>query len=237
MGEGSGLRLLPYVLTLPESPAGSAWIGMSRRPYDNRRYIRAGSARLRRETGTGCERFAGATEASDRHPDIASGTEHREQMAKLTSLTDLQSLLSESDRAAMASEEQARPATKTGYDGRPQKLDVRLDTKRRRGKTVTLITGFQSSPAELQRIADDLKRNNGFIPGVKPGQPTVDYIGAVMDKITLPGAILLAVVGILPGFAQRLGVQPSFSSFLRRLRSFSSGLVTLSLFASFNDSL
>ena len=64
-----------------------------------------------------------------------------------------------------------------------------------------------------KQIADDLKRNNGFIPGVKPGQPTADYIGAVMDKITLPGAILLAVVGILPGFAQRLEVQPGFSSF------------------------
>ena len=64
-----------------------------------------------------------------------------------------------------------------------------------------------------KQIADDLKRNNGFIPGVKPGQPTADYIGAVMDKITLPGAFLLAIVGILPGFAQRLGVQPVFSSF------------------------
>ncbi len=64
-----------------------------------------------------------------------------------------------------------------------------------------------------KQIADDLKRNNGFIPGVKPGQPTVDYIGAVMDKITLPGAILLAVVGILPGFAQRLGVTQGFASF------------------------
>jgi preprotein translocase subunit SecY len=64
-----------------------------------------------------------------------------------------------------------------------------------------------------KQIADDLKRNNGFIPGVKPGQPTADYIGAVMDKITLPGAVLLAVVGILPGFAQRLGVQQGFSSF------------------------
>lgn len=64
-----------------------------------------------------------------------------------------------------------------------------------------------------KQIADDLKRNNGFIPGVKPGQPTADYIGAVMDKITLPGAVLLAVVGILPGFAQRLGVQASFSTF------------------------
>jgi preprotein translocase subunit SecY len=64
-----------------------------------------------------------------------------------------------------------------------------------------------------KQIADDLKRNNGFIPGVKPGQPTADYIGSVMDKITLPGAVLLALVGILPGFAQRLGVQQSFSSF------------------------
>jgi len=64
-----------------------------------------------------------------------------------------------------------------------------------------------------KQIADDLKRNNGFIPGVKPGQPTADYIGSVMDKITLPGAVLLAIVGILPGFAQRLGVQPGFSSF------------------------
>jgi preprotein translocase subunit SecY len=64
-----------------------------------------------------------------------------------------------------------------------------------------------------KQIADDLKRNNGFIPGVKPGQPTADFIGSVMDKITLPGAILLAVVGILPGFAQRAGVTQGFASF------------------------
>lgn len=64
-----------------------------------------------------------------------------------------------------------------------------------------------------KQIADDLKRNNGFIPGVKPGQPTADYIGSIMDRITLPGAVLLALVGILPGFAQRLGIQQSFSSF------------------------
>jgi len=50
-----------------------------------------------------------------------------------------------------------------------------------------------------KQIGEDLKRNNGFIPGVKPGQPTADYIGSIMDRITLPGAILLAVVGILPG--------------------------------------
>jgi preprotein translocase subunit SecY len=64
-----------------------------------------------------------------------------------------------------------------------------------------------------KQIAEDLKRNNGFIPGVKPGQPTADYIGAVMDRVTLPGAIFLALVGILPGFAQRLGVTQGFSTF------------------------
>jgi preprotein translocase subunit SecY len=64
-----------------------------------------------------------------------------------------------------------------------------------------------------KQIAEDLKRNNGFIPGVKPGQPTADYIGSIMDKITLPGAVLLAVVGILPGFAQRLGISQGFASF------------------------
>jgi len=64
-----------------------------------------------------------------------------------------------------------------------------------------------------KQIADDLKRNNGFIPGIKPGQPTADYIGTVMDKITLPGAVLLALVGILPGFAQRVGITQGFASF------------------------
>lgn len=64
-----------------------------------------------------------------------------------------------------------------------------------------------------KQIAEDLKRNNGFIPGVKPGQPTADYIGSVMDKVTLPGAILLALVGILPGIAQSLNVTANFSTF------------------------
>lgn len=64
-----------------------------------------------------------------------------------------------------------------------------------------------------RQIADNLKQNNGFIPGVKPGQPTADYIGTIMDRITLPGAILLAFVGILPGIAQRFGVTQQFSTF------------------------
>jgi preprotein translocase subunit SecY len=64
-----------------------------------------------------------------------------------------------------------------------------------------------------KQISDNLKQNNGFIPGVKPGQPTTDYIGSIMDKITLPGAVFLAFIGILPGIAQRFGVSQGFSSF------------------------
>ena len=64
-----------------------------------------------------------------------------------------------------------------------------------------------------KQIADNLKQNNGFIPGVKPGQPTADYIGTIMDRITLPGAFLLAFVGILPGIAERFGVTQQFSTF------------------------
>jgi preprotein translocase subunit SecY len=64
-----------------------------------------------------------------------------------------------------------------------------------------------------KQIADNLKQNNGFIPGVKPGQPTADYIGAIMDKVTLPGAILLAIVGILPGVAMLLGISSGFATF------------------------
>jgi preprotein translocase subunit SecY len=64
-----------------------------------------------------------------------------------------------------------------------------------------------------KQIAENLKQNNGFIPGVKPGQPTADYIGAVMDKVTLPGAVLLAFIGILPGIAQLMGVTQGFASF------------------------
>ena len=65
-----------------------------------------------------------------------------------------------------------------------------------------------------KQMADELKRNNGFIPGVKPGQPTADYIGTIMDRITFPGAILLALIGILPGLVQLVFVmQQNFATF------------------------
>lgn len=81
----------------------------------------------------------------------------------------------------------------------------------------TVVIGFTFLYTALifnpKQIADNLKQNNGFIPGVKPGQPTADYIGAVMDKVTLPGAILLAFVGILPGIAQLAGITQGFATF------------------------
>lgn len=64
-----------------------------------------------------------------------------------------------------------------------------------------------------QQIADDMKRGGGFIPGVKPGQNTSDYISTILDRITFPGSILLALVAILPAFANILGMTSSFAQF------------------------
>jgi len=71
-------------------------------------------------------------------------------------------------------------------------------------------TALIFNPTEM---AENLKRNNSFIPGIKPGQPTADYIGAIMDRITLPGAVFLAIAGILPGIAALCGVTSGFASF------------------------
>ncbi len=71
-------------------------------------------------------------------------------------------------------------------------------------------TALIFNPTEM---ADNLKRNNSFIPGVKPGEPTADYIATIMDRITLPGAVFLAVAGILPGIAGLMGVTQGFASF------------------------
>lgn len=71
-------------------------------------------------------------------------------------------------------------------------------------------TALIFNPTEM---ADNLKRNNSFIPGVKPGEPTANYIATIMDRITLPGAVFLAVAGILPGIAALLGVTSGFATF------------------------
>jgi preprotein translocase subunit SecY len=63
------------------------------------------------------------------------------------------------------------------------------------------------------QIADDMKRNSGFIPGIKPGKSTADFIDNVMSRITLPGAVFLAVVAILPSFAGALNINSQFAQF------------------------
>ena len=65
-----------------------------------------------------------------------------------------------------------------------------------------------------QMMADDMKRNGGFIPGVKPGKATVTYIDNIMTRITLPGSVFLAIVSVLPALAMKfLNVQQSFAYF------------------------
>ena len=63
------------------------------------------------------------------------------------------------------------------------------------------------------QIADYLKRNGGFIPGIKPGEATGSYIDDVLAKITLPGAILLALIAILPSLAMTAGVNMQWAQF------------------------
>lgn len=63
------------------------------------------------------------------------------------------------------------------------------------------------------QMAEDMKRNNGFIPGIKPGKNTAEYIDAIMSRITLPGSFFLALVAIMPAFAGMFGVQAEFAQF------------------------
>jgi preprotein translocase subunit SecY len=62
-------------------------------------------------------------------------------------------------------------------------------------------------------MAEDMKRNGGFIPGVKPGKATASYIDDIMTRITLPGSIFIAIIAILPTFAQKIGINPQFALF------------------------
>src|SRR5699024_7426611 len=61
------------------------------------------------------------------------------------------------------------------------------------------------------QMADQMKRNNGFIPGIKPGKATANYIGTIMDRIMLPGSIFLAIVGVLPAFASAININQQFA--------------------------
>ena len=63
------------------------------------------------------------------------------------------------------------------------------------------------------QMAEDMKRNNGFIPGVKPGKDTAEYIDTVMSRITFPGSLAIAFIAIMPALASLLDVQQAFSQF------------------------
>jgi len=71
-------------------------------------------------------------------------------------------------------------------------------------------TAIVINPREM---ADTMKRQGGFVPGVRPGKQTVEFIDNILTKITLPGSIFLAFVAIMPAIAARLGVTPGFAMF------------------------
>lgn len=79
---------------------------------------------------------------------------------------------------------------------------------------IILFTFFYTAiTVNPEQISEDLKRNGGFVPGIKPGAPTADFIDNIISRITLPGSILLSVVAILPAFAIIAGVGGEFAQF------------------------
>ncbi len=82
------------------------------------------------------------------------------------------------------------------------------------GLLILIFTFFYTAiTVNPNDIADNLKRNGGFIPGIKPGKQTSEFIDQILTKITLPGSIFLALVAILPAFAVKAGVSQSFAQF------------------------
>ena len=82
------------------------------------------------------------------------------------------------------------------------------------GILVVLFTYFYTAvTVNPTMMADDMRKNGGFIPGVKPGRLTAEYLDSIMSRVTLPGSIFLALIAILPAFAQTLGINNQFASF------------------------
>ncbi len=82
------------------------------------------------------------------------------------------------------------------------------------GLMVVLFTYFYTAvTVNPTNMAEDMKKNGGFIPGIKPGKKTAEYLDSIMSRITLPGSICLALVAILPAFAMKLGVNNQFAQF------------------------
>ena len=79
---------------------------------------------------------------------------------------------------------------------------------------IVLFTYFYTAiTVNPNQMADDMKKNGGFIPGVKPGRATADYLDTIMSRITFPGSLFLGFVAILPAFAMAAGVNIQFAQF------------------------
>jgi preprotein translocase subunit SecY len=82
------------------------------------------------------------------------------------------------------------------------------------GVMIVLFTYFYTAiTINPTQMAEDMKRNNGFIPGIKPGKNTAEYLDDIMSRITLPGSFFLALVAIMPAFAGVFGVKAEFAQF------------------------
>jgi len=82
------------------------------------------------------------------------------------------------------------------------------------GILIILFTYFYTAiTINPVQMAEDMKKNGGFIPGIKPGRKTVEFIDSIMSKITLPGSVFLAIVAILPSIAVQAGITPQFAQF------------------------
>ena len=79
---------------------------------------------------------------------------------------------------------------------------------------VVLFTYFYTAvTVNPTMMSEDMKKNGGFIPGVKPGKKTAEYLDTIMSRVTLPGSIFLGLIAILPAFAMLCGVNNQFASF------------------------
>jgi len=82
------------------------------------------------------------------------------------------------------------------------------------GSLILIFTFFYTAiTVPSNDIADNLKRNGGFVPGIKPGKQTAEFIDSILSKITLPGALFLVMLAILPAFAVRAGISQNFAYF------------------------
>src|SRR5688572_21916359 len=82
------------------------------------------------------------------------------------------------------------------------------------GSLILIFTFFYTAiTINSNDIADNLKRNGGFVPGIKPGKQTADFIDTVLSRITLPGALFLVTIAILPAFAVKAGIGQNFAQF------------------------